>query len=124
MGEPSTVHSASYAVALHEVDGVPVLSWPPAPDTVHPVFQGAAPTVRQLMARSLSAIRLVRPEPLSAATFDDPKPNGPNQADHVLTVREAVGPAPYVGRPFCYAWRVAVDGANRWVAGPADMLYL
>lgn len=42
----------------------------------------------------------------------------------ILTKRWACGPAPYVGRPFVYAWRVGVDKYGRMVAGDARIQYV
>ena len=42
----------------------------------------------------------------------------------LLAVRKAVGPAPYVGQPFCYIWEVATDEHGRSVCGPATIAYL
>jgi hypothetical protein len=40
-----------------------------------------------------------------------------------LTMRKCWGPAPYVGRPFAYVWKVAVDDNGRAIAGEARIEY-
>ncbi len=43
---------------------------------------------------------------------------------HTLDLHTCWGTAPYVGPPFVYAWRVAVDELGRMVAGEAWRQYL
>lgn len=41
-----------------------------------------------------------------------------------LTKNEATGPAPYVGKPFCYVWTVAVDDYGRGIATDSRIHYI
>jgi hypothetical protein len=42
---------------------------------------------------------------------------------YTLTKRRCAGPAPYVGRPFIYAWWAAVDEFGRGIAGDSARQY-
>lgn len=94
-------------------------SWPPAPNTAHPYFDHAAPFVRRLMDEGKHVVLLPGPiKPLYHYLIDlEPDPTSIQDTRVVLDVRRVSEPAPYVGDPFDYRWRVAVDRHGRWVAG-------
>lgn len=52
---------------------------------------------------------------------DAPITAGPREA--LLRKQIAVGPAPYVGRPFLYEWNVATDQFGRSIAGESRIVY-
>lgn len=60
----------------------------------------------------------------SSMTADETYPTEPLPQPMILTRRRCAGPAPYVGRPFCYMWWVATDDWGRAIAGDAHMRYL
>lgn len=96
-------------------------SWPPAPNTAHPSLERHAEFVRQLMDRGEYRVLLAAPRPPlhRMLTIDPAAPIELDDRDPtVLDVRRAAGAAPWVGDPFVWEWRVAVDPkTNRWVAG-------
>jgi hypothetical protein len=84
------------------------------PDTEHPAYSGhSASLIRSMLTSTQHAaleIFTTNPEP--------------EKRTDLLTIRKAAGPAPYVGKPFAYTWKVAVDSKDRWVAGSAEIVYL
>jgi hypothetical protein len=52
----------------------------------------------------------------------DPEPLAPSFDVGVITRYKMAGPAPYVGRPFCYWWWVGVDQLGRAIC--ADDVHL
>jgi hypothetical protein len=52
----------------------------------------------------------------------EPVTTVPSFSIRMLTRRKAAGPAPYVGRPFCYQWYVGEDDLGRMVAGRTTWL--
>lgn len=102
-------------------DATPVHSWPPMPCTEHPSFAEQAASVRDLMTEGCYTVYLAHPRP-SLATFIFPTQEEDvrvvRRSEIVLQVRKVwTGLVPHVGDPYAYMWRVAVDDANRWVAG-------
>lgn len=105
-------------------DQSPDTSWPPAPNTAHPWMEQYARFARQMMdEHDRYAFVLAVRQPLRFTA--DPYPITADTAGSqlMMNVSEARGPAPYVGTPFVYAWKVAVDKYQRWVAGEAALLY-
>lgn len=96
-------------------------SWPPMPLTQHPWMERHARMVRYLMDRGEYTIMLAVQKPLRTRLFalgEDVTPVGDEKL--MLNVERVVARAPYVGDPFWYEWRVAVDQFKRWVAGEAQ----
>lgn len=92
------------------------------PDTEHPAYQAQAAMIRHLMETRRGAILLPK---LPRAQLFEASASQTVETTTIetttLMIRNAYGPAPYVGKPFCYVWRVAVDELERWVAGPAEI---
>jgi hypothetical protein len=92
------------------------------PDTEHPAYQEQAAMIRHLMETRRGVILLPKLdrarsfEALESQTFETT-----TTESTMLMIKNAYGPAPYVGKPFCYVWKVAVDELERWVAGPAEI---
>ena len=70
-------------------------------------------------------IRIPVPQRLAAGfvEVDETYPTMPNLREVIMTRRKAWGPAPYVGRPFGYAWWVGVDNLGRQIAGESRIVY-
>lgn len=123
MGRMKAVAEAQEHVWLEETAAAtPVHSWPPGPNTAHPSFEQQAPFVRRLMDEDRYMVHLPVHKPLwrfIAEPETDPTADGPKTV--TLVVRKvATTLAPYVGDPYGYVWRVAVDeSTNRWVSGDA-----
>jgi hypothetical protein len=95
------------------------------PDTEHPTYRQDAELIRQYLDRHSLVVAEPSGPPLVASYQQQDTPvSEPSARPRTLTVQKARGPVPYVGRPFAYEWRVAVDEAGRWVAGPAEVVYL
>lgn len=97
---------------------------PPAPDTCHPAYTNQAHAIRNHLHRS--AVTVVSPDPIATITYPEgsDKPlTGLATARHLLTVQRCAGPAPFVGDPFWYEWKVAVDVLDRHVAGPTEIVH-
>lgn len=45
------------------------------------------------------------------------------KGESLLRKRIAIGPAPYVGRPFLYEWYTATDQYGRSIAGESRIVY-
>lgn len=97
---------------------------PAPPLTAHPAYRGKHADLLPLIGRA-RPFDLVRvPEVLKqTATFKDAGADFPAEPlrwrERVLTVKMVVAPAPFVGEPFDYRWKVAVDELGRQVAGEA-----
>jgi hypothetical protein len=105
-------------------DQSPDTSWPPAPNTAHPWMEQYARIARQMMdEHDRYAFVLAVRQPLRFTA--DPYPVTADAAGSqlMMNVRKARGLAPYVGTPFVYEWRVAVDKYQRWVAGDSTPVY-
>lgn len=100
---------------------------PPAPGEWHPAYQcdALAAALRDFLESSMSTtLRLPFPPPCRFPAAVEPLvPELGELPCHVLTKRKVMGPAPYVGRPFVYVWRCAIDELGRAVAGPAHIVY-
>jgi hypothetical protein len=103
------------------------------PDTHHPAFDDIVDSIRVLVAedqeRHRGVVQYAHVSRPPLAAFREPMCEFPIDAEtgfevRTLRIHRAVGPAPYVGRPFVYTWEVAVDDFTRWVAGPARIQYL
>jgi hypothetical protein len=94
--------------------------WPPLPSSAHPALAAQASFVRSLMAAGRTTILLPRPARLSSFLDYSDTAAMLTPEHQTLTVRRVAAPAPYVGDPYCLVWSVAVDRANRWVAGDLD----
>lgn len=95
-----------------------------APDTCHPAYAGRYPWLRDWLNEPDGRDHLVImfPRPVRVWTEADADVTTvPEPPRHMLTRRKARGPAPYVGRPYVYQWRVAVDGLGRQVAGSVEI---
>lgn len=92
---------------------------PLAPSEHDDYYAGDADMIRHYIAAGRPYIVVAEPHPLEAVRqqpdLDDRL--SPSFKTRTLTVRRAVGPAPFTGRPFRYLWRVAVDDEGRQVAG-------
>ena len=100
---------------------------PAAPNEVHPAYVGN-PMVNDWVNGAgpfthLRTLRLLIRRPIRLDTFEAFEASL-DMSVHVLDLRTCWGPAPYVGRPFVYAWQVAVDELGRMVAGEAWRQYL
>lgn len=94
-------------------------SWPPAPNTEHPSLADSAPSIRRTMQRDdcYQVNYVVRRRPRIMG-FSDDLIEPPELPIRTLQVRKAwTNKVPFVGEPFVYVWKVAVDDTNRWVAG-------
>jgi hypothetical protein len=60
--------------------------------------------------------------PVKALFSDEPEPIGPSMDVAIVTKHKCAGPAPYVGRPFCYWWWVGVDELGRTVCAEETTL--
>jgi hypothetical protein len=98
---------------------VSFVAWP---DTEHPAYAREAPSIRRFIAEGRYTVAVAVPPKLS---FAEPlSPYEPELRIRHLDVKRAMAAAPYVGDPFVYAWKAAVDEVGRWVAGPAEIVYL
>jgi hypothetical protein len=94
---------------------------PVAPGEVHPAYAEDADLIRRWLAKPQhDVIYLPYSSPLYADT--DPAPIAPELRKHILTLRKAAGPAPYVGCPFIYVWYVAEDELGRMVAADDSLI--
>lgn len=123
------VAAAEEHVLLEQVAAsTPDFSWPPAPNTVHPWMASKADFVRGLMAKGEYRVLLAAPRKPLYRFISEPEqdPSTLAPADDVLhlDVRRCMGAAPFVGDPFVYVWKVAVDKYNRWVAGESRPEYM
>lgn len=97
-------------------------SWPPMPLTQHPWMERHARIVRELMGRGEWTIMLTVQKPLKLRLLSDEDVTRMDDNRLMLNVERVVAKAPYVGDPFWYGWRVAVDKYKRWVAGEATVV--
>lgn len=102
---------------------MPLPSDVPSPGDCHPALRRIAHAIVPMLdADQPDRLHIQIPLPPKLQPLkSDP---GPLTADDVLgpptsllTIRRAWGPAPYVGRPFVYTWRVATDELGRHIAG-------
>lgn len=102
-------------------------TWPPTPGTAHPSLQAHAEFVRRyIQAGNWTVCVPGPPRPLYRALTDPPELDLSELAptNHItLSVREACGPAPYVGDRYCYTWLVALAPDKRWIAMEADVAF-
>src|SRR5690348_1071804 len=97
----------------------------PEPDSCHPVYARQAATLSQYLDRPYINV-MAQPRRSALATYGDERAidDAPTETK-VLTVRDYIGPAPFIGDPRReqgrYIWRVAVDDLGRHVAGPATL---
>lgn len=94
------------------------------PDTEHPAYAREAPTIRRLLAEGRYAVQVAQPPKRTAGYFPYSPIDDEVLKVRTLDVKRVTGPAPYVGKPFAYTWKAAVDDLGRWVAGPAEIVYL
>lgn len=94
---------------------------PPAPMTHDAFYERQADWLRRWMQERLDPAIV----PITAPTHysGDESAFGPEPERRVLTIKRAIGKAPYVGRPFVYEWRIAIDDDGHYVTGEAEQRY-
>jgi hypothetical protein len=100
---------------------------PPAPETCHPALTGLAGSVRNALDRDSSMHQIRYPvlrSPRFVSREIDPVPSSIGYSVRTMTVSKAVAPAPFVGDPFVYMWKVATDDLGRHVAGSSWIEYV
>lgn len=102
----------------------------PAPLSWHPWYRGKAWLIDWLnddprcgLPWDTILIPVLRPLRLLMSTDLDLYPTEPLNPALRITKRRAAGPAPYVGRPFVYAWNVSEDDYGRRCAGESRIVY-
>lgn len=85
----------------------------PHPGMVHPSLTRQSSIIRHIMSEGPGMVYIPK---YSRRDRFAPVPTEITGTHIVLHVREAIGLAPYVGDPFVYSWRVAVDDYGRYVA--------
>lgn len=99
----------------------------PSPLEWHPAYADKTWLIDWLNERGQYADRHEMVLPVSRRlTFTlDLAPTSADVSQHRVLVRKrCVGAAPYVGRPFVYAWNAAVDDLGRAIAGEARIQLL
>jgi hypothetical protein len=93
-----------------------MMEHPPDPMTHHSDFTDQqVDFVRKYMANAKSQFLVVIMSSDSARNVI----NGPTEFTQItLTIRKAMGFAPFIGPPFDYYWYCAIDDADRWISGP------
>jgi hypothetical protein len=88
------------------------------PGTHHPALEGIAKGVRGAIdaGNRHDIVYPVPSKPVFAREIPTAWEFEPMKTK-TMRVERCAGPAPYVGRPFCYTWRAAVDDVGRWVGG-------
>lgn len=128
MARLRAVADAQEHVALEQAAAeTPDHTWPPAPNTEHPWMARHARFVREWMTDdSHYQVLLAAPRKPLYRFISEPETDVTVDAnDHlVLDIRRCVGAAPFVGDPFVYMWKVAVDKYQRWVAGDSRPEYM
>jgi hypothetical protein len=95
---------------------------PPDPMTAHPSVEYCADFARHLSAEGRDVITLAaRPAIHRFRAIEDPMMGAPKPV--TFAVQRCYGLAPFVGQPFHYEWRVAVDAYGRHIAGPAELVH-
>lgn len=99
------------------------MSAPPIPLEWHPFYGEHAGLLDWLNQPGGShAVMVARTEPMRITAIDlDPMAADPEP--WMLSKRKAFGLAPYVGRPFVYAWQFATDQLGRAIAGESRIVY-
>lgn len=100
---------------------------PPVPLEWHPAYRGETWLLDWLndvgQYRGLADLVLPRCVRPTLAYTDDPDSEAVTIRQTILTRKRAAGPAPYVGRPFHYEWRYALDHVGRGIAGESRIVY-
>lgn len=100
----------------------------PPPNEVHPAYAGNAVVNDWVNGAGpfthLRTLRLPTTRPIRLITEPEPVDIAPVFNYQTLDLHTCWGKAPYVGPPFVYAWRVAVDELGRMVAGEAWRQYV
>lgn len=96
---------------------------PPIPLEWHPFYREYTELLDWLNQPGGSHVVMVaRMEPIRIDATEL-YPMAPSPEPWVLDKRKAWGPAPYVGRPFVYAWQYATDQLGRAIAGESRIAY-
>lgn len=100
----------------------------PMPGEMHPAYSDKPFLMDWLSERGPYADRhevfLPKPmPPLWSTMTDEPYPTAPMPQPVVLQRRRCAGPAPYIGRPFCYEWWAVVDDYGRGIGGESRIVY-
>jgi hypothetical protein len=87
------------------------------PMQCHPAYAGWSESIRRTMDAVDQPYHITAPSfRRSAGVYD-------TIDERIFTVKKAWGLAPYVGPPFVYMWRVAVDDLGRSVSGESWIEY-
>lgn len=87
---------------------------PCPPGEAHPAYAQVAESLRRL---------LNQPRAVLVPIADPNATSRPSPPTFTMTRRTAYGLAPYVGRPFVYAWDLFEDELGRMVAGDSRIEY-
>lgn len=99
---------------------------PPAPLEWHPAYRDQTWLLDWLEGRSKYQQDRIELPMVTRLILDDfGLPSTATElSQFTLTKHKAIGPAPYVGRPFRYMWHFATDQLGRAIAGESWIDYL
>lgn len=98
---------------------------PPPPLECHPWYRNRVDQLWAWLNGPEESITIAVTPAVTIRAYLEPQESDPGGLRRLhLRKHRALGPAPYVGRPYRYVWNTAVDDNGRWIAGDSHIEYL